>query len=82
MHDFTWRLDIDLNGADDNSAYLTSHVENLMAPPFRMLWVSTAEDNRNPISVEGSRVWRPTEFQYTGDLRRDAEKRQWASYIL
>lgn len=23
MHDFTWRLDIDLNGADDNSTYLT-----------------------------------------------------------
>ena len=56
MHDFTWRLDIDLNGADRNSAYLTSHKEKLTASP------STAEDTKELIEEEGSRVWHPQLF--------------------
>jgi len=60
MHNFTWRLDIDLNGANNNSAYLTSHLENLTPPPPAP--GSTATDNMDLISTEGSRVWRPENF--------------------
>ena len=56
MHSFTWRLDIDLNGADANTAYLTSHSEDLTVPH------STATDTKARISVEGSRVWNPQNF--------------------
>jgi hypothetical protein len=70
MHNFTWRLDIDLNGADDNSAYLTSHLEDLTVSPspvpspssgvYRS--ASTADDTKDLISVEGSREWNPRNF--------------------
>ena len=56
MHDFTWRLDIDLNGAGGDSAYLTSHLEDLTVSP------SIATDQSDLISVEGSRVWNPQNF--------------------
>jgi Cu2+-containing amine oxidase len=56
MHNFTWRLDIDLNGAGGDSAYLTSHLENLTVSP------SNAMDKRALISEEGSRVWNPQHF--------------------
>jgi hypothetical protein len=58
MHDFTWRLDIDLNGVE-NSAYLTKHVENLTPPTGTG---STGRDNMYLISVEGSRFWKPQNF--------------------
>src|SRR4029077_17532694 len=60
MHNFTWRLDIDLNGANNNSAYLTSHLENLTPPPPAP--GATATDNMDLISTEGSRVWNPQKF--------------------
>jgi primary-amine oxidase len=56
MHNFTWRLDIDLNGANANSAYLTSHLENLTVPR------STATDNKELIPIEASFVWDPEHF--------------------
>jgi primary-amine oxidase len=59
MHNFTWRLDIDLNGADNNSAYLTSHLEDLTAP---VPPGSTATDELDLIEIEGSRFWRPQNF--------------------
>jgi Cu2+-containing amine oxidase len=59
MHNFTWRLDIDLNGADHNSAYLTSHLEDLTAP---VPPGSTATDELDLIEIEGSRFWRPQNF--------------------
>src|SRR5205807_4065176 len=64
IHNFTWRLDIDLNGASNNSAYWTSHLEQLTAP-------FGAVDNRVPIEVEGSRVWNPEQFNTLeiGDAR-------------
>jgi len=67
MHDFTWRLDIDLNGANENSAYLTSHLEDLNFPPPPSPYNpsdpgSTGEDSMDLISVEGSRFWRPQNF--------------------
>ena len=58
MHNFTWRLDIDLNGANNNSAFLTGHFENLELPFSN----STATDKLALISVEGSRFWRPENF--------------------
>jgi Cu2+-containing amine oxidase len=57
MHNFTWRLDIDLNGADNNSAEWTKHEENLTVSPF-----STAEDKKDLISVEGGLDWNPQNF--------------------
>ena len=62
MHNFTWRLDIDLDGAGGDSAYLTRHVENFNPPPPRPLLGSTAKDKRFLISVEGGRVWNPEDF--------------------
>ena len=55
MHNFTWRLDIDLNGAGANTAFWKSHSENLTAP-------SKGTDNREPIMTEGSRVWNPEQY--------------------
>ena len=56
MHNFTWRLDIDLNGAGGDSAYLSSHLENLEVVP------STATDESTLISEEGGFVWNPENF--------------------
>jgi Cu2+-containing amine oxidase len=50
MHDFTWRLDIDLNGSGGDSVFLTRHLENLTVSP------STATDRREQILVEGGRT--------------------------
>ena len=55
MHNFTWRLDVDLNGPGDDSVYFTRHVENLTPP-------STAMDDLLLIQIEGSRVWNPERF--------------------
>ena len=65
MHNFTWRLDIDLNGTS-NSAYLTSHLEDPTAPLPPGCSPpgcgSSATDRMDLISVEGSRVWNPQHF--------------------
>jgi hypothetical protein len=60
MHNFTWRLDIDLNGAGANTAFWTSHSEDLtkVCPDGGLC----ATDKREPIEVEGSRVWDPLKF--------------------
>jgi Cu2+-containing amine oxidase len=55
MHSFTWRLDVDLNGPDDDSVYFTRHVENLTPP-------STSVDDLFLVGIEGSRVWNPERF--------------------
>jgi primary-amine oxidase len=57
MHNFTWRLDIDLNGAGGDSAYLTKHEEDLASSLD-----STATDGKELISQEGSEVWNPQKF--------------------
>ncbi len=56
MHNFTWRLDIDLNGAGGDSAYLTSHNEDLT------LSNSKATDGKDLIDVEGGLVWNDQNF--------------------
>src|SRR6266850_2430476 len=53
MHNFTWRLDIDLNGAGDNTAFWKSHEEK------ELTGNSKGEDHREEIKKEGSRVWNP-----------------------
>jgi Cu2+-containing amine oxidase len=66
MHNFTWRLDIDLNGANANSAYWTSHKENLKKP-------FGAEDEAVLIPMEASFVWDPEQFN-TLEIRADGLK--------
>jgi primary-amine oxidase len=56
MHNFTWRLDIDLDGGLGDSAFLRRHVENLDVSP------STGADTEARITVEGGRKWSPTGF--------------------
>jgi len=56
MHNFTWRLDVDLNGAGGDSAYLTSHSEDFMPP------LSTATDGRERIVIEKGLLWNPRNF--------------------
>lgn len=58
MHNMTWRLDIDLNGAGGDSALFTNHREN-----FVLGEDSTATDGPPTlISVEQGLVWDPKEF--------------------
>jgi len=54
MHNFTWRLDIDLNGAGGDSASLTSHNEDLTITPGPGVVNST--DEKDLMSVEGGLV--------------------------
>jgi len=60
MHNFTWRLDIDLNGAGGDSASLTSHNEDLTITPGPGVVNST--DEKDLMSVEGGLVWNPRNF--------------------
>jgi primary-amine oxidase len=66
IHNFTWRLDIDLNGAKGNSAYWTSHEEQRMAP-------FGAQDEEVLIPMEASFVWDPEKFN-TLEIRANALK--------
>jgi Cu2+-containing amine oxidase len=66
IHNFTWRLDIDLNGASDNSAYWTSHSEERTAP-------FGAKDEKVLIPMEASFVWDPERFN-TLEIRADRLK--------
>jgi len=56
IHNFTWRLDVDLNGAGGDSVHLTRHAENFLVNP------STSADAESLIAVEGGRIWSPTTF--------------------
>lgn len=55
MHNFTWRLDVDLNGPGDDSVYFGRHVENFTPP-------STGVDSSSLVATEGGRVWNPERF--------------------
>ena len=57
MHNFTWRLDIDLNGAGGDSAKRTSHKEKFMLGQG-----SSATDEAELISVEQGWDWEPQNF--------------------
>ena len=57
MHNFTWRLDIDLNGAGGDSAIWTSHNEI-----FALGQNSSATDDAELIPVEQGLVWNPKKF--------------------
>ena len=54
MHSVTWRLDIDLNGPGGDSVRESRHRESATA--------ETATDSEVSITMEGSRVWSPTQF--------------------
>ena len=75
MHSFTWRLDVDLNGPDDDSVYLTRHVENLTPP-------STSVDDLLLVRTEGKQGVEPGALPHAGNLRQDTAERPWTSYIL
>ena len=54
MHAFTWRVDIDLDGASGDTAHWNSHHEGVHA--------DTATDERATVATETSKVWTPVEF--------------------
>jgi primary-amine oxidase len=56
MHAFSWRLDIDLGGANGDSVERTFHVEDLTQTP------SPASDSTRLVMVEGGRPWEPGAF--------------------
>jgi primary-amine oxidase len=63
MHNFTWRLDIDLNGASANTAFWKSHSEDLTATCLSdPKGGECATDKREEIKTEGSEVWDPKQF--------------------
>jgi Cu2+-containing amine oxidase len=61
MHSTLWRVDVDLNGSDHDSAKLLSHREGPRQPPLFSLG---AEDVEEPFNGgrEGTLVWEPTQF--------------------
>ncbi|MGH2628531.1 MAG: hypothetical protein ACRDHY_17990, partial [Anaerolineales bacterium] len=67
MHDFSWRLDVDLNGAAGDSVRRTAHMENLQVNP------STATDSESLISIEAGMAWAAQEFS-TLDIGDDVLK--------
>lgn len=56
MHNFSWRLDVDLNGSASDSVRRTVHKENLAVNP------STATDPEFLMSIEGGRAWEAATF--------------------
>jgi primary-amine oxidase len=58
MHNFTWRVDIDLDGAEGDSVHWTSHSESLEGEGFG----STATDEEELVATEATREWDPAEF--------------------
>jgi primary-amine oxidase len=54
MHAFTWRVDIDLDGAGGDTAQWSKHHESV--------GTETATDERVPVATEASLAWNPTEF--------------------
>jgi primary-amine oxidase len=61
MHNFTWRLDIDLNGADVDTAQVVTHHESVQSPTDPG---TTAFDLRTLVSTETSLAWTATEFTH------------------
>ncbi len=54
MHDFTWRLDIDLNGSGGDSAHFTRHTESTAA--------FSATDSASLITTESGLLWNALQF--------------------
>ena len=61
MHDVLWRVDVDLNGADGDSAVQFAHIENVSAP-------LAARDEVTPFNGgrEGAVQWDPARFSTIG----------------
>lgn len=58
-HNITWRLDIDLNGADGDAVSRTRHLESVPSPTNPGL---SATDDRVSIATETPLDWNPLEF--------------------
>jgi primary-amine oxidase len=58
-HNVTWRLDIDLNGADGDGVRRTRHLESVQSPTNPG---TSATDDKLPVATETSLDWIPTEF--------------------
>ncbi len=60
LHDSLWRIDLDLNGAGGDTAFLTRHIEPLPNDPSGL----NSLDERVPFhdGVEGGEDWQPEEF--------------------
>jgi Cu2+-containing amine oxidase len=56
MHNFSWRLDFDLNGSAGDSVRRATHLENLQANP------SSATDSEVLVALEASVPWKPVAF--------------------
>ncbi|HYI10594.1 MAG TPA: hypothetical protein VEK57_16155 [Thermoanaerobaculia bacterium] len=62
MHDILWRVDVDLNGAEGDSAVLLTHREGESAPFLVATDVEEAFNNGR----EGTAVWNPQRFLTIG----------------
>ncbi len=60
QHDSLWRIDLDINGAGGDYAFLRQHIEPLRSDPSGL----NSLDNLSPFNggFEGSEDWRPEEF--------------------
>lgn len=78
-HNFTWRLDIDLNGSGGDSACISRHFENLLVTP------STATDRCDAIRAEAGLTWNALQFNtlvITDSALRNARGRQTAYELI
>ncbi len=59
-HDSLWRIDLDVNGAGGDSAFLTHHIEPMPGDPTGL----NSLDHLDPFNggVEGATDWQPEEF--------------------
>jgi Cu2+-containing amine oxidase len=59
-HDSLWRIDLDVNGAGGDSAFVSRHVEPLLNDPSGL----DSSDELAPFNggVEGAEDWKPEEF--------------------
>jgi len=55
-HNFTWRLDFDLNGPGNDSVFINKHLEDIDLP------ISTAQDTIQRIDTESGLIWHAREF--------------------
>ena len=60
LHDSLWRIDLDVNGAGGDSAFLTHHIEPMPGDPSGL----NSLDDLAPFNggIEGAEDWHPEEF--------------------
>jgi primary-amine oxidase len=80
-HNVTWRLDIDLNGADGDTVRRTRHLESVQSPTNPG---TSATDEKVPVAAETSLDWIATEFTTVevGDVTLQNANGRQTSYEL